>query len=69
MKAPTVALGSIAGPRAIPFGTRVRVGDLGIFVVRDRLARRYDSRWDIFFMRHGDAKKFGKQTLDVTVIP
>ena len=63
-----VTVGTIAAPRSVPFGTRVRVGNLGVFVVRDRMARRFPDRWDIFFPRHEDAKKFGKKTLDVTVL-
>jgi 3D (Asp-Asp-Asp) domain-containing protein len=62
-----VTVGSIAAPRSVKFGTRVRVGDLGVFVVRDVCG--YPGRWDIFFPRHEDAKKFGNRTLDITILP
>lgn len=64
-----VTVGSIAAPRSVPFGTRVRIGKLGVFVVRDTMPGDAPNRWDIFFPRHEDAKQFGKQTLDVTIIP
>lgn len=49
---------TIAAPRSIPFGTRVWT-PLGWRIVQDRTARRYDGRWDIYFRRHADAKRFG----------
>ena len=51
---------SIAASRNIPLGTHVKIGELtNDFIVCDRLAKRYDSRFDIYFNRHSDAKKFG----------
>ena len=60
---------TVAAPRSIPFGTRVRIGDLGVFVVQDRLAKRYDNRFDVFMESHATARAFGKRSLKVTVLP
>lgn len=62
-----VAPGAIGAPRAIPFGTVVHVEGLGRFVVRDRTARRFDGRWDIYLPRHHDAVRFGVQRRRVWV--
>ncbi len=59
---------TIAGPRWVPFGTLVFVDGLGTFVVQDRMAKRYDGRWDLFVESHGRAKLFGKQQLRVTIL-
>ena len=57
---------TIAAPRSVPLGAKVRVQGLpGIFTVEDRTARRFDGRWDVYFERHQDAKNFGKRKLDV----
>lgn len=63
---------TIAASRTIPLGCKVIIkgfnytGQVGtgdtIFTVQDRLARRYDSRFDIYFTKHSDAKKFGIKT-------
>ena len=58
-----------AGPRRIPFGTRVRIEGLGERVVQDRLARKYDGRFDVFFASHKEALRFGKRTLKVRILP
>lgn len=59
---------TIAGPRRYPLGTRIFVGPCS-FVVQDRLAKRYDSRFDIYFERHADAKRFGIKTKQqITII-
>jgi 3D (Asp-Asp-Asp) domain-containing protein len=58
---------TIAASRKIPLGSSVRI-DGHHYVVQDRLARRYDSRFDIYFNRHADAKKFGIKTQQVKVI-
>ena len=57
---------TIAAPRSVPLGAKVRVQGLpGVFTVEDRTARRFDGRWDVYFERHQDALKFGKRKLDV----
>ena len=57
---------TVAAPRSIPLGTRIRLTVPGLwksraFMVQDRLARRYDDRVDVYFTRHSDAVKFGKR--------
>jgi 3D (Asp-Asp-Asp) domain-containing protein len=59
---------TVAGPRSLPFGTRVRIEGVGERVVQDRLPRRYEGRFDVFFNSHETAREFGKQTLKVTII-
>ena len=63
-----VAVGAIAAPRSVPFGTRVRVEGVGVFVVRDRMSRRFPDRWDVYFKRHADAKRFGVRKLNITIL-
>jgi len=58
---------TIAASRAIPFGSRVRIGSQ-TFIVQDRLAQRFDSRFDVYFTRHEDAKRFGKHVANVTIL-
>ena len=59
---------TIAASRTLPFGTTVIIGDK-TFRVQDRLAKRYDNRFDIYFTKHSDAKKFGiKYGQQVTII-
>lgn len=65
-KAPVQGV-TVAGPRALPLGTRVVIGT-NRFVIQDRTARRFDGRWDIYFEHHADAKRFGKQTNNVGII-
>lgn len=57
-----------AGPRSVPFGTRVHIEGVGVRVVQDRLARKYDKRFDVFFSSHAEALKFGKRRLKVEVL-
>lgn len=52
---------TIAASRTIPFGTQVFI-DNKQFLVQDRLAKRFDSRFDLYFHKHEDAKKFGVKT-------
>lgn len=62
-----VAGRTIAAPRNVPFGTRVQINNR-VYTVEDRTARRYDGRWDIYFAKHRDAVKFGKQRLNIKII-
>lgn len=57
---------TVAAPRWVPFGSRVYIQNVGWRVVQDRTARRYDGRWDVYFTRHRDAKRFGLRRLEVT---
>lgn len=59
---------TVAGPRWIPFGTKIEIAGVGRRVVQDRLAKRFDSRIDIYFSSHEVAKKFGIKRLRVTFI-
>lgn len=59
---------TVAGPRSIPFGTRVWIDGVGERVVQDRLARKYDSRFDLYFASHADALRFGKRQLKVRIL-
>ena len=59
---------TVAGPRSIPFGTRVWIEGVGVRVVQDRLARKYDGRFDVFFASHKEALRFGKRSLKVKVL-
>jgi 3D (Asp-Asp-Asp) domain-containing protein len=60
---------TVAGPRSIPFGTRVLIEGVGERVVQDRLARKYDGRFDLYFSSHKEALRFGKRTLQVRILP
>lgn len=69
---------TIAASRTIPLGCKVIIkgfnytGQVGtgdtIFTVQDRLAKRYDSRFDIYMSSHQKAKDFGIRTGQVVVI-
>ena len=56
---------TIAASRKIPFGTKMYIENVGWRVVQDRLAKKYDSRIDLYFARHKDALQFGKKKLKV----
>lgn len=59
---------TIAGPRRIPLGSWVQIDGIGTFRVDDRLSRRFDHRWDVYFSRHEDAKRFGLKRRNVKVL-
>ena len=56
-----------AASRKIPFGTRLNIQGVGVRIVQDRLAKKYDNRIDIYFSNHNDALKFGKKELKVFI--
>lgn len=58
---------TIAASRSIPFNSTVIVGNKS-YIVQDRLARRYDSRFDIYMSSHQSALNFGIRTQQVTII-
>jgi 3D (Asp-Asp-Asp) domain-containing protein len=58
-----------AGPRAWPFGTRVRIPGLGERIIQDRLAPASDGRLDVFFATHAAARRWGRRELTVTRLP
>lgn len=59
---------TVAGPRHIPFGTRVFIPGLGVRIVQDRTHKKFDGRWDVFMTSHQTARQFGKQQLTVTIL-
>ncbi len=60
---------TVAGPRAVPFGTRIQIAGVGERVVQDRLARAYDHRFDIYFSNHQTARRFGTRRLAIRFLP
>lgn len=58
---------TIAASRTLPFGTAVII-DNHSYTVQDRLAKKYDSRFDIYFSNHKDALRYGIRTNKVTII-
>ena len=65
---PPVAGVTIAGPRALPFGTRVWIEGIGLRIITDRSALRFDDRFDLFVPDHETAKRFGLKQLRVTIL-
>ena len=59
--------GLVACPRALPFGTKVRIGDKA-YLCYDRLHRKYDDRFDIWMSTKKTALAFGKRRLLVEVM-
>ena len=60
---------TVAGPRSVPYGTRVFIEGIGIRTVQDRLAGRFEDRFDVYVGTHHAAQKFGLRHLQVTVLP
>ena len=58
---------TVAASRQYPFGTILIINGVR-YTVEDRLARRYDSRVDIFMPTHRAALKYGIHTNQVEVI-
>ncbi len=55
----------------LPFGTKVRIPDLfgdRIFVVRDRMNKRYSDRVDVWMLERGQALKFGVRRARIEVV-
>ncbi len=51
-----------------PFGTRIELQGLGVFIVNDRMASRYKcNNADIFLWNYSDAIKFGRQKVKFRV--
>lgn len=52
----------------LPFGTKVKIPELfgdKVFVVEDRMHRRFSDRLDIWFPSKGEAKQFGKRKAQI----
>ena len=65
-----VADGIIAA-NFLPFNTRVKIPKLfgnKIFIVKDRMAKRFSDRVDIWFADTGTAIQFGKRTAEIVVL-
>ena len=60
--------GTVAAPRSLPFGTRLRIGNLGTFTVRDRGGSIRGHRIDMWVSSHAAALRFGRRTLRVEVL-
>jgi 3D (Asp-Asp-Asp) domain-containing protein len=55
----------------LKFGTKIRIPELygdRIFVVRDRMNKRYTSRIDIWMKNKSDARSFGVQVAKIEVV-
>lgn len=63
-----VAGATCAGPRSLPLGTRLLVEGVGVRTVTDRLARRYDSRIDVFVADRQQALRWGLRRRKVWMI-
>jgi 3D (Asp-Asp-Asp) domain-containing protein len=58
---------TVAGPRAVPFGTVVEIEGVGRRQVQDRTAARFDDRFDVFFADHAAARRFGIRKATVRI--
>lgn len=56
---------TMAGPRQVPFGTKIFIEGIGTRVVEDRT--RNGKGWDIFVPSHGEAVKRGIQSRKLVV--
>ncbi len=71
----TTALGTrcregVIASNFLPFGTKVKLEGFGdrIFIVEDRMNKRFYKRIDIWFRNHNEAIKFGGRRLKYYVI-
>lgn len=58
--------GTLACPRSIPFGTHVLING-NQYTCEDRLALRFDSRFDIWFPTTAQAIEWGMQTIPIQI--
>ncbi|MEA3492977.1 MAG: 3D domain-containing protein [Candidatus Margulisiibacteriota bacterium] len=60
----------VIATNALPFGTKVLIEGFGdqVFVVEDRMNRRYKKRIDIWMREYNDALKFGKRKIRYYVL-
>lgn len=59
---------TVAMNNSIPFGTKVYIEGVGERVVQDRGGAIKANKVDIYFDSHSDAIKFGRKTVNLTVI-
>lgn len=60
-----------ANGRNIAFGTRIKIPSLygdQIFIVEDRLNKRYTKNVDIWFEHKADALKLGRRTVEIEIL-
>ena len=61
----------IVATNFLPFGTVIKIPNIygdKLFVVEDRMNRRYTDRVDIWFADRGSAIQFGKRTITIEVV-
>lgn len=60
----------VIATNGLPFGTKVLIEGFGgqVFVVEDRMNRRYKKRIDIWMREYNDALKFGKRKIKYYVL-
>jgi 3D (Asp-Asp-Asp) domain-containing protein len=60
----------VIATNALPFGTKVLIEGFGdqVFIVEDRMNRRYTERIDIWMREYDDALKFGKRKIKFYVL-
>jgi len=66
----TVHRGTLAA-NSLSFGTEIMFPDYfgnRVFIVEDRMAKRFSNRMDIWFETRSEALQFGKRTLKVMVL-
>lgn len=65
-------VGAAACPRSIPLGSTIVIKSIGTFICEDRLAKRFDHRFDIFTgygkIAWQEAVAFGVKVLEVRVV-
>ncbi len=62
---------NIIAANFLPFGTKVRIPELygdKVFIVQDRMNKRYSSRVDIWMKTRGKAKQFGVKRAKIEVV-
>ncbi len=55
----------------LKFGTKVRIPDIfgdKIFIVRDRMNKRYSNRVDVWMLEKADAKNFGVKIAEIQIV-
>lgn len=60
-----------AASNFLPFGTKFRIPEVfgsQIFIVEDRMNKRFNDRIDIWFPTKEEAKKFGKRYLKIEIL-
>lgn len=50
------------------FGKRVLVHNVGVFVIEDLMGKKQKNRIDFFTHDYGDAKKWGRQDVQITLL-